>query len=86
MPPGAFEKEIIEVAGYTFEEKKHILNKYLMPQAISNAGLIEGTHKFSIPEDTRDYLIDNYCRSPGVRSLKQYINKICEKIAFKIVD
>ena len=78
--------EIIEVAGYTFEEKKHILNKYLMPQAISNAGLIEGTHKFSIPEDTRDYLIDNYCRSPGVRSLKQYINKICEKIAFKIVD
>lgn len=36
--------EIIEVAGYTFEEKKHILDKYLLPNAIKNAGLVEGTH------------------------------------------
>lgn len=78
--------EIIEVAGYTFQEKKHILNQYLLPEAIQKAGLIEGTHKFSIPEQTRDYIIDNYCREPGVRSLKKYINKICEKIAFNVVQ
>lgn len=36
--------------------------------------------------ETRDYLIENYCRSPGVRSLKKYINQICERIAFKIVE
>jgi ATP-dependent Lon protease len=38
--------EIIEVAGYTFEEKNHILNKYLYPEAIQKAGLVEGTHQF----------------------------------------
>ena len=49
--------EIIEVAGYTFEEKRHILTKYLLPEAIQKAGLIEGTHKFEIPESIRDYII-----------------------------
>ena len=34
----------------------------------------------------RNYIIEHYCREPGVRSLKKYINKICEKIAFKIVE
>jgi ATP-dependent Lon protease len=48
--------------------------------------LIKGTHKFSIPEVTQDYIIDNYCREPGVRSLKKYIGKICERIAFRIVE
>ena len=62
------------------------MNKYLLPEAISKSGLIEGTHKFSVPEDTQDYVIDNYCREPGVRSLKKYITKICEKIAYKVVE
>lgn len=31
-------------------------------------------------------MIEHYCREPGVRSLKKYINKICEKIAFKVVE
>jgi ATP-dependent Lon protease len=78
--------EIIEVAGYTFEEKRHILNKYLYPEALAKAGLIEGTHKFQLPDETRNYIIDNYCREPGVRSLKKYIQKILEKVAFKIVE
>jgi len=87
MHPAILDRmEIIEVAGYTFEEKRHILNKYLLPEAIEKAGLVEGTHKFDIPDEIRDYVIENYCREPGVRSLKRYINKICEKIAFRIVE
>lgn len=78
--------EIIEVSGYTFEEKRHILNQYLLPQAISRAGLIEGEHKFEIPPAIRDYVIENYCREPGVRSLKKYMQKICEKMAYRIVE
>jgi len=77
--------EIIEVAGYTFEEKKQILNKHLYNQAVERAGLIKGFHKFRISSETREYLIQNYCREAGVRSLKKYINKICEKVAYKIV-
>ena len=41
--------EIIEVGGYTFEEKKKILEMHLMPEAISRAGLVEGKHRFNIP-------------------------------------
>jgi len=61
------------------------LNKYLFPQAIQKAGLIEHQDKFKVPQQIRDYIIENYSRSPGVRGLKKYIQKICEKIAFKIV-
>jgi len=78
--------EIIEVGGYTFEEKKHILRQYLLPEAIKKAGLKEGIHKFSIPEATQNYIIEYYCREPGVRGLKKYISKICERIAFNIVE
>lgn len=78
--------EIIEVGGYTFQEKKLILNKYLYPDALEKKGIKEDIHNFKIPEETRDHLIKNYCREPGVRSLKKYINKIFEKVAFKIVE
>ena len=32
------------------------------------------------------FIIENYCREPGVRSLKKFAGKICEKIAFKIAN
>ena len=73
--------EIIEVGGYTFSEKQHILNEFLLPEAIKKAGLNPVIHNFSVPAEIKDHLIENYCREPGVRSLKKYINKICEKIA-----
>lgn len=40
--------EIIEVGGYTFDEKKHILENYLLPEAIKKAGLTT-QHNFEIP-------------------------------------
>ena len=87
MHPAVLDRmEIIEVAGYTFEEKQHILNKYLLPTAIDKAGLKMHEDKFEFSQEARDYLIENYCRSPGVRSLKKYTNQICEKIAFKLVE
>mmetsp|Transcript_22818 Transcript_22818/g.17268 ORF Transcript_22818/g.17268 Transcript_22818/m.17268 type:complete len:269 (+) Transcript_22818:1392-2198(+) len=43
-------------------------------------------HNFQITDKVKDHLIINYAREPGVRSLKKFINKITEKIAFKIVE
>lgn len=87
MHPAVLDRmEIIEVGGYTFDEKRHILNEYLLPEALQKAGLKEGEHLFELPQATRDYIIEYYCREPGVRSLKKYINKVCERIAYKIVD
>ena len=78
--------EIINVGGYTHREKLHILNNYLLPLAIKDAGLMNGNYKFEITDQVKDYIIKNYCREPGVRSLKKYINKIAERLAFSIVE
>ena len=37
---------------------------------------------FEITNEVKDYIIKNYAREPGVRSLKKFVNKIAEKIAF----
>ncbi len=78
--------EIIKVSGYTHNEKKHILDGYLMPQAIKNAGLDHGDYKFQITEEVKNHIIQNYSREPGMRSLKKFMNRICEKIAFELVE
>jgi len=44
------------------------------------------SHRYDIPHSTRDFIIQNYAREAGVRSLKKFMNKISEKIAFKIVE
>lgn len=78
--------EIIEIAGYTHQEKLHIFNQYLYPEAIKKAGLVDFMNNIRVSSEVRNFIIQNYAREAGVRSLKQYINKICEKIAFRVVS
>ena len=78
--------EIISIAGYTHKEKRHILDSYLYPDAIVKAGLSSKIAKIEFPAKLRDSVIESYAREPGVRSLKKHINRICEKIAFKVVE
>ena len=74
--------EIIEIAGYTHAEKRLILDNYLYPEAIKHAGLSAYAENLNISPSMRDFIIENYAREAGVRSLKRHINRICEKIAF----
>lgn len=78
--------EVINVSGYTHAEKKHIMEKYLMPQEISRAGLTGREKEFQINEDAKKELIENYCREPGVRGIQRSIRRVMEKIALKIVS
>ena len=78
--------EIIEIAGYTHHEKLHILDNYLYPNAIKKAGLADFMSNIRISADVRNFIIQNYAREAGVRSLKNYINRICEKIAYRVVS
>lgn len=87
MHPALLDRmEIIHLSGYTFEEKKHILNKYLLPEAMDHAGVQKELHNFEITDAAKDKILVDYCREAGVRSLKKTINKITEKIAYKIVS
>ena len=76
--------EVIEISGYTFEEKAAIAAKYLEPVARDFTGLKDADVKL-LPE-TLDVLIKQYCRESGVRNLKKQIEKVYRKVALKIVS
>jgi len=76
--------EIIEISGYTFEEKAAIAAKYLEPVARETAGLKNADVRL-LPEAV-DVLIKQYCRESGVRNLKKQIEKVYRKVALKIVS
>lgn len=75
--------DIIEINGYTQEEKLQIATKYLVPKQIKEHGLQEQKVKFT--KEALDKLIDEYTRESGVRSLERTIGKVYRKIASKVV-
>lgn len=78
--------EVIRVEGYTAEEKRSIMDKHLLPTAITKNALDKHSEKFTITEDAKELLIRDYCREAGVRSLERFINRILEKIAVRVVN
>ena len=76
--------EVIEISGYTEEEKLNIARKYLVPKKIKENGLKDKQISFS-EEAIRD-IINYYTRESGVRNLEREISNICRKSAKKIVQ
>ncbi len=76
--------EIINLTGYTEDEKVEIARKYLVPKQESAHGLKEGSAVLS--EVTLRSIIALYTRESGVRSLEKQIAAICRKAVRKIVE
>jgi ATP-dependent Lon protease len=71
--------EVLELPGYTLEEKIAIANKYLIPRQKEQNGLKKTDLKFSDPIISR--LIANYTREAGLRNLEREIASLCRKQA-----
>ncbi len=71
--------EIIELSGYTVEEKTEIAARYLVPKQSKANGLDE--KKISFTQDGLRAVIEGYTREAGVRNLEREIGSICRKIA-----
>ena len=71
--------EIIQLAGYTREEKHHIAKRYLVPRQIERNGLTPD--KIEIKDDAIDVVIVEYTREAGVRNLERELGSICRKVA-----
>jgi len=71
--------ELIEVTGYTQEEKVEIAKQHLIPKQISEHGLKSADLKFS--KKAIEKLIDDYTRESGVRSLEKRIAKVIRSVA-----
>ena len=76
--------EIIELQGYTEEEKIHIAFQYLIPRQIDENGITKEQIEF--PEETVSYVIRHYTREAGVRSLERTIGTICRKQARRLAE
>ncbi|HEX3739846.1 MAG TPA: endopeptidase La [Terriglobales bacterium] len=76
--------EIIELQGYTEEEKVHISFKYLVPRQVEENGITPEQIEF--PEEAIRYVIRHYTREAGVRSLERTIGTICRKQARRLAE
>lgn len=74
--------EIIDISGYTIEEKVEIANKYLLPKQILEHGLTK--KDISISKKELEFIIQAYTRESGVRGLERKISKIVRNIALQI--
>jgi ATP-dependent Lon protease len=76
--------EIIELQGYTEEEKVHIAFQYLIPRQIEENGIT--AEQIEFPEQAVSYIIRHYTREAGVRNLERTIGTICRKQARRLAE
>ena len=76
--------EIIELSGYTLEEKTEIAKRYLIPKQLKANGLTEGNAEFT--DDGVTSVVEGYTLEAGVRTLERTIGTVCRKIAVKYAD
>jgi ATP-dependent Lon protease len=76
--------EILALAGYTEEDKKHIARTYLLPRQLQEHGLPAGA--LEISDDALGAVISQYTREAGVRSLERRLGAIARKIAARIAS
>ncbi|HKT69660.1 MAG TPA: endopeptidase La [Terriglobales bacterium] len=76
--------EIIELQGYTEEEKLHIAFQYLIPRQIDENGITKDNIEFS--NDSISFIVRHYTREAGVRNLERNIGTICRKQARRLAE
>lgn len=83
VPPALRDRiEVLELPGYTAQEKLAIAKKYLVPRQLEENGLTPAN--LMIKPETLETLIESYTREAGVRELERQIAAICRAIAAEI--
>jgi ATP-dependent Lon protease len=76
--------EIIELAGYTLDDKRHIARSYLVDRQIAANGLKPSQIDFS--DAALTVIIEEYTREAGVRNLERLIGTVCRKVARQVAE
>ncbi len=74
--------EIIQLAGYSDQEKLNIAKQYLIPRQIGEKGLDQ--EKIKITDEAVNVITSRYTREAGVRQLERTIGNLARKVAFKV--
>jgi ATP-dependent Lon protease len=83
-PPLRDRMEIIQLAGYSDQEKLHIARQYLVPRQVRENGLTEG--QFEITDAAIELIAARYTREAGVRQMERTIGRVARKVALKIAQ
>lgn len=75
--------EIIDISGYTIEEKIEIAKQHLLPKQIEENGLKRSQLKLT--DKQLEYIIENYTAESGVRNLEKKLSKIARYVAVNVV-
>lgn len=85
IPPALLDRmEIIQIPGYTQEEKVTIAMRHLLPKQITENGLTP--EQIQIPEDTLKVIVAKYTREAGVRTLERRIGGVCRAVAVRVAE
>ena len=76
--------EVIELSGYTIEEKISIANKWVIPKQLKKHGIEKKDFVLSVAVLKK--LIADYAREPGVRMMEQFVAKLCRRAALEKVS
>jgi len=76
--------EVLQLAGYTEQEKVEIAKRFLVKKAVEGAGLTSENLIFQ--DESIQTIIQRYTREAGVRNLEREISSICRKVARKVVS
>src|SRR5581483_10508131 len=76
--------EVIQLAGYTEEEKLQIARRYLVPRQVERNGLTRS--RISFTDAGLRVIISDYTREAGVRQLEREIGTICRKVARQVAE
>jgi ATP-dependent Lon protease len=85
IPPALLDRmEVIQLAGYTSDEKLHIAKRYLVPRQLAENGLKRS--QVSLADAALRAVIDEYTREAGVRNLEREIGTVCRKLAREVAE
>ena len=76
--------EVIQLSGYTAEEKHEIARRYLVPRQIERNGL--RPEQIEIKDEVIDLVIRDYTREAGVRNLERELGTVCRKVAREFAE
>src|SRR3954462_13799169 len=85
IPPALLDRmEVLEIPGYTREEKLEIARRHLVPKQIAEHGLTDERIKLS--DEALNSVIEQYTREAGVRNLEREIASVIRNIAVKVAE
>jgi ATP-dependent Lon protease len=85
IPPALLDRmEVLEIPGYTREEKLEIARRHLVPKQISEHGLDE--RQISFDEESLTTIIEQYTREAGVRNLEREVANVIRGVAVKVAE